>query len=270
MTSYPSVSYKALRDAVARRRGLTPESLADSDKVALADFIGARLDDAWRWGAWPGWCPVERIPVVAEWSASVAYAAGALVWNAADSLYYSAASPVAAGTEPPAAPWALAASPITRDLDTVFEVYRSDPRDNPRALRTPFHQGVAGLTMPDVAPGSSVWVHYRLTPPKVTASAWSAAAAYAPGDIVYDDASGDCWVCLVSGTNKPPATNPTLWARQVLPKALEDTVTLGAASDLLEAAGQYEQAGRLDAKARAALIGAYDRALLQSRALRSF
>ncbi len=266
MTSYPVVSYKALRDSAARRRGLPPSSLAESDKAALADFAASRLEDAWRWGAWPGWCPVERIPVVAEWSASTAYAPGALVWNAADNLYYTTALPVS-GTEPPAAPWVQAPAPITRDLDTVFEVYRSDPRDNPRALRTPWLVGAAGLTLPEVSPGGFVWVHYRLSPPKLSGSEWSSATAYAPGDVVYDDASGDCWVCLVAGTNLPPLTNPTLWARQVLPKLLEDAVALGIASDLFGAAGQYDQAGRLDSRSKEALVTAYDRALGQSRSL---
>lgn len=267
MTNYPSVSYKSIRDGAARRRGLVPDSLATSDKASIAEFAAARLEDAWRWGAWPGWCPVERIPVVAEWSSSAAYAAGALVWNSADNLYYSAASPVSAGTEPPAAPWALAAAPITRDLDTVFTVYLADPRDNPRALRTPFLQGVAGLTMPEVSPGSYVWVHYRLSPPRVTATEWSAETAYSPGDTIYDDTTGDCWVCLVAGTNKPPATNPTLWARQVLPQALADVIACGVTSDMLSAAGQYEQSGRMDAKSKEALITAYDRALGQSPTL---
>lgn len=265
MTSYPAVTYKALRDAIVRRRGLVPGSMSTADLETVAGYAAARLKEGWTWGAWPGWCPVERVPVVPEWTAGTQYAGGALVWYAPDGLYYATASATTA--EPGNAPWVQAPAPITRDMDMVFDVYLSDPRDNARARRTPWLMGVSGVTMPKVAAGSSVWVHYRLSPPQLTATAWNKDTAYAPGDLVYDEATGDCWVCLVGGTDKPPSTNLTLWSRQVVPKVLEDAIVSGAAGDWLESSGQSDQAGRLQGRSRSELVEAYGKALGQSNAL---
>lgn len=250
----------SLLESAARRRGRIWSSLNDEDKGALAYFVQSALNEAWRFALWPQVVRVEPVPVVAEWSAGTAYAAGAVVWYADTSDYWLAGPSGALATDVPgvAASW-TATTPAARDLDLVVSVTFADPRDDDRAQRTPFHIGPWGLSMPEVAPGTTVWVRYRPSPPLVAWLAWDAETTYAAGDLVLA-ASGVSYLALAASTNSAPAPGNANWSAQTGADFLYDPVATKAAALSLRADGQWEQAAAATADALAALVSARDRA----------
>lgn len=263
--AYPSLPLSSLAGAIARARGWVPSALNDDDLAALRARLRERLNEAWRWGAWPKWSPVERIDPVAEWDAVTAYADQAKVWYSPTGQYYQATAAVSAGTEPPAAPWTPISAPATYDIDTVFDVYLADPRDNPRARRVQHVSGAWGVAMPRQASSSPVWVHYRVSPPVIADSPWTAAAGYTKGAVVLH--ADDSWMAeSATATTDVPGVSP-LWVKQVFPTALADALTHLVAGDLLIAAGQMEQGGYRVNLGTQSLVNAYEREIGQSRVM---
>lgn len=264
------MTFRTLLTNIALIAGLAPEQLADVDRRRYGALANEALRLGWEWGAWPGWSPVETITVIPEWSVSAAYADAATIWYPPDGQFYLSNAPVAAGEAPPPdnAKWGVTTAPETKDLGKVFGVYKDDPRYKPRAIRLAFTATPDGLVVPEVANGGTVWIHYRYSTPRLTGEAWDVARAYVAGDLVYDDASGDCYLCLAANTGAPPLANPDKWRVQSIPDILGDYVRDATQANLLRSQGQYEQAGRTEGGARAALAAEYSKAMRQTSALR--
>jgi hypothetical protein len=263
-----SLTFTTLLHDAARRRGFVPETLSATDAAAFTAFAADRLREGWTWGVWPTWCPVVRVIASAEWAEDVDYAAGAVVWYSATNTWYVTAAGAPAGTPVSDPVWAVTATPVAGDYETVFTAYLADPRDNPRALRTAFLTVPGGVVFPEVDAGTEVWLHYRRRVPAITSTAWWVGITYSPGAVVWDEASGDCYVALTVSTGAAPATSPAAWSRQGLPQELAEFLKAGVAADSLQSVGQYEQAARSESRAQEALVRAYDKAVGQTRSLR--
>lgn len=264
------ITFKTLLRDCAHRRGLNPDGLSETDRNAIASFAGDRLQQAWEWGAWPGWSFVDRVTPVPTWSGSVAYASGVTVWDHLTSAFYLSVQATPAGTAPTdTAYWTPTAPAATGDYAMVFGVYLQDPREWRRSMRlADFTTGPQGIILPCGRTSGAVWVHYRISPPKLTATPWAVGTAYGGGDVVWDDVlTGDCYLALTASTGVSPSTDTTKWRAQRIPDILADMLKTGVAADFLRAGGQYDQAGAQDAKAEQALIRAYDKAMRQTQAL---
>ena len=266
VTAYPTATYRSILEGAARRRGIEPGGMSVSDKAKVAEFAGDRLRVAWQWGAWPDWSPVETVATVGEWDGA-AYPAGATVWYAPTGLYYRAPTGVAVGVEPPASPWVVTGAPRRQDMATVFNVYATDPRDNPRARKVPFVKSSAGLVLSDKVAVNPVWVHFRLSAPQVTSAVWVVEAEYQAGDLVYEPATGDCWVAIEVNTGEMPGPDSTKWARQLIPQILANYLKAGVAADWLRGGGKDGEADRQDGRAQGLLVDEYAKAMEQTGAL---
>lgn len=269
-----TVKLSSLWRDLARDLGMPPELVDDYTKAALAGALDSALLNAWEHGLWPEWCPVLNYTPVAEWSAEATYVTDAVVWYSVDGLYYKALVDVAAGGDAPpddAVSWELTATPVTPDFRTVINVYLSDPRDNPRALRTKFITGAEGVSLPCADGITPVWVHYRPTAPKLTLTAWDDAKYYEVGAVVYRENAnedGDSYRALLAGTNKDPLTEPAYWAVQSVPQIIAEAVKLAAQATRLAALGRQDTASVVRDNAQTELAQAYLKAVGQTRALR--
>lgn len=268
-----SIPFSELWRDVARRRGMSPSLLSADDKDTLAAFATDALRTAWEHGLWPEWCPVELITPTPEWAEDAAYADGVTVWYSPNGNYYASTGTTTAGQSPETNPelWELVAAPVSLDLRQVFNVYLSDPRDNPRARKTPFVNSPSGIIMPKVDATTLVWVHYRPSSPRLALTAWDVDATYPSGFVVYRETDlgvGESYAALGAvAAGVDPLSTPASWRKQEIPQTLAEYLKAAIPGAWLRAAGQYEQAGRLAAEAEFALVKAYDLATRQTKGL---
>lgn len=257
------ITFKSLLDDTLRTSGLVPSVASAEDVETMAGMLGDALKSAWEWGKdWPEWCLIEELPAITEWAVTVAYPAGSVVWYGPESRFYRAMTDAAAGLIPPEHPtvWELTAAPATRDMATVFGVYAVDPRENKRALKLDWVITSEGLLIPRLSANATVWVHYRQSVPRFTGIPWSAVTTYAKGDLVYREATGECYLALTASTNVTPEGHPAVWSLRPVPASVADYVRDTAAARWVRVRGQFEYAGRLAADASMALVLAYDKA----------
>lgn len=267
-----TVPFSSLWRDLAYLVALTPDSLAETDRSRLAAAATDALRAGWEHGAWPEWCPVELLTPTPEWSDTGAYAADTVVWYAPDGYYYKTLGATTAGQSPVTNPelWEKVAAPASPDLRQVFAVYLSDPRDNPKARRTPFLTTPSGVVTPKVSEATPVWVHYRPSAPKLSLAPWDAGTAYSAGRIVYrenDEGEGESYLALVGTLGEDPLATPASWRKQEIPQILEEYIKAKVQAKWLSSAGQYEQAGRIGGEGEFHLVKAYDLALSQTRGL---
>src|SRR5947208_3076060 len=76
--------------------------------------------------------------------------------------------------------------------------------------------------------------------PQFSATLWSAATAYAIGDLVYDDTSGNTYISIQAGTNHL-VTDAAYWTAVPFPEEIADLVVRGATAEALREDGQFDK-----------------------------
>lgn len=221
-----AVTYKSVRDGILRKMGLDSSlpPLA-SQAAALADYVQGALDIAWDFYPWPDvTLTQERTP-----------------------------------TGTPAHDIAFEQPGLTPIGDFV-QIYDTDPEDYAHpsnALRYSTTDTGATLDPDDHTPGTPVFVRFRIPAPLFTSRDYSASTAYSPGDVVYHDATGDCFLALSATTGNAP-TDPAFWRRQEIPAFLSEYCKAHAYASTLLEDGQFDKANYMFTRAEGILAEKQD------------
>jgi len=213
-----STPYKIVRDGVLTRMGidasLTPLT---SQSAALAEYLQSALDSMWEFYPWPDVTLTEQ--------------------------------------RTPALHTIDAEQPGETVIGDFLEIYDNNPDDDSQLSNNlPFTlTGSAAVLSSDWhVPNTPVWVRFRIPTPVFTSADYSAATAYAPGDVVYHDPTGDCYLCTAATTGNAP-TNSSFWRRQLIPAYLGEAAKLHALAETQQEDGQYDKANFLFARSRGLL-----------------
>lgn len=124
-----------------------------------------------------------------------------------------------------------------KTIGTPISVYVYDPLvANSEPIQfTQRQEGIASKKLD--ATYNSVYIEYREAPPVFTGSSW-AAGAYAAGDKVYHDQSGECYEASVATSAEPPSSD---WTKIDAPDFLAPAIKTLAYADWLAGDGQHEK-----------------------------
>jgi len=110
---------------------------------------------------------------------------------------------------------------------------------------------------------TEVQVKFRRPEPRLTSTAFAAGTAYSPGDVVYYEATGDCYLCIAATTGNLP-TSTTHWERQSIPSIFSAYIRAAAFAHTLEEDGQYDKAAFQLQKAEAEIVKTHDDIFLRN------
>jgi hypothetical protein len=276
-----TVTFKRILEGVARRMGVDPAGVSFTTELVgfIAEAADDRLRRIWESEFWPELMRVEERPLRIDWAVTETYGDGDEVYaedSGGEGSYYVSQAAGNVGNDPTSDDgswWTVVGDDFDRYLPLELDGYTDmgevefanevDPRsaateNTPRRIE--FWLSENGLQLPDDAP-ARVWVRFRLRPPKLTGTVWSATTTYAEGDRVYLASTGQCYVALGASTNVSPDGNTTEWERQNIPEFLEELLKLGAAVDMLTGEGQMEKALAMDTKFDLLLLDTKDKVL---------
>lgn len=183
-----TVTFKTLLNAVAAGRDLAPSDVTTVRRTAHVEAINQAMRFAWTWARWPELGKTEQVTPTS----------GLVAW-----------------------------ADLTGTMGTPWAVLKDDPDTtiNPRTAQWRWQASGAGLQILD---GSTpVYVQFCPVTPEWSGAAYNGATAYAEGDLVYDDTTGEGYVALQSSTGQA-VTNATYWQRLEVPFIFRRAVVRGA------------------------------------------
>lgn len=254
--AYKTVTVKHIADRIHRSRGFDPDQvdMTVKERERYGDVITRHLRRAWDEAMWPQLMRVEQRTYRPPWDAEVNYSAGHQVWDAANGRYRQSLQDGNTGNTPAAAgeadgwwgdvedfvryisleqPW----EPVAIDEDGVDVrefAYYTNPIGDPAARRVAGCRRLADcVVLPDLADvPDEVWIRFRPAAPRFTLAEWSAAAAYAAGDVCYYGADGNCYQAGAPTTGDNPAAAGGPWNAVGFPDMFQDYVVLAALAEL--------------------------------------
>lgn len=223
-----TTSFKSLRDSVLRRMGLdAAQPVLGSQAAALADYIETSLSDVWALYDWPDVTLTEaRTPV------------GSVIT-------YRVAGENTIGQ-------------ILRITDFLPSSTRLV-----QTLSFADNDDSATITDARYTADTEVQVKFRRPEPRLTSTSFAAGTAYSPGDVVYYEATGDCYLCIAATTGNLP-TSTTHWERQSIPAIFSAYIRAAAFAHTLEEDGQYDKAAFQLQKAEAEIVKTHDDIFLRN------
>lgn len=224
------VGFDRLFDRCLREIGMNPASWTpDAFQLELVcDYIGERYTKAYEADWWPQLCPVVERDVDGD----------------ADEGYYVA---------------------YQQDDEVYMDAIRAVTDLNPalypeEVRRIPYRLSQRGIELPSDVAAESVFVQFRLPPPKATKTAWSNATAYLRGDLAY--AAGKVYRSLQDANTNHAVSDTEWWEPQFYPEMFVRYVAKGVYADWLRKHGDsQDQADRESGRAAAELerLGAVER-----------
>jgi hypothetical protein len=167
-------------------------------------------------------------------------------------------------------PYVLLYSEGRTPIGAVSAVYASNP-DTSLAASLKFSVTADRLLITDTAyAGGNVFISFCEPVPELTIASYEAQTAYANGDLVYHNPTGDCYRATLATTGNAP-TNTGYWSKQAIPFFLGDYIkTSGLASIMLEEPGMENKSNYLTARAEGQLLKAMDDAWLRKGQVRTY
>lgn len=286
--SYRTATFKSVLHGIASLLGLDPDvNFTASQATALTRYINKWTRRGWEAFPWPDLTVTEQRFFRDTYNAAKTYALGDQVRDPVGGLYYQAAQGANTGHAVSVTAWwtpiTITDSILYVDLEQylatpigdVFEVYSAEPRKTGTCRTIPFRIASgriefdtaaissAGVSATDT--GGGVWIEFRIRPSEFNSTVWSAATAYALGEVAYVAATGLCYRAILAGTNHAPASSPTYWTAEPMPYVLAPSILQAAYSDALKEDGQHDKARSERADAEDLLADEMDRINLQQR-----
>jgi len=167
-------------------------------------------------------------------------------------------------------PYVLLYSEGRTPIGAVSAVYASNP-DTSLAYSLKFSVTADRLLITDTAyTGGNVYISFCEPVPEFTIASFDAKTSYASGDLVYHNATGDCYRATLATVGNAP-TNSGYWSKQAIPFFLGDYIkTSGLASMMLEEPGMENKSNYLTARAEGQLLKAMDDAWLRRGEVRRY
>jgi hypothetical protein len=271
-----TVQFKQVLHGAAIRTGLEPDvNLLSNQAMALVEYLNDEVQGAWERFDWAEITYVEQRFYRYEYDAGTAYVVGNEIYYAAEDTYYICILNSTGNVPTNTTYWEELTS-FNRYIDLeqtgetvigeVFNLYQRDPflYRNPGRMVPALSR--YGIQVPADA-GTSVYVEFRLRPPRFTHTAWDAAVAYIVDDLVYYATTGECYISIQAGTNKNPSSQTAYWTKIDFPYFLSRYVREAVYACTLEEDGQHEKAGRIRAKAEHKLMDEFDKITMQQQQL---
>lgn len=220
-----TTTYRSIRNGVLRRMGLdAAQPILGSQAAAIADYLGTAIEEAWGHYDWPDTTP--------------------------SATFTPAGSTISYGTT----------------IGQILRITDLEPTSTRLVQTFTFAENsdstAATITDTRYTAGDDVFVKYRTPIPRFTSSDYAAATTYAPGDVVYYDQVGDCYLCILATTGNAP-TDTTYWVRQRIPALFADYLKIMGHASTLEEDGQYDKATMQLAKAANQLVKMHDDAFFR-------
>ena len=204
-----TTTYKTVRNGILRRMGIdAAQPIISSQAAALADYVTNALDTAWSFFPWPNITVVEQRTPTGSPAKFISY------------------------DQP-------AATPIG-DFLQILDVDPSDYTTLPVSYSFTTTSTGATITDSEYTAATPVFVRFRTPAPQFTATSYDPATTYAPGELVYYDTTGDCYLSILATTGNAP-TSTTHWRRQEIPYFLSDYAQTAAHAETLLEDGQYDK-----------------------------
>jgi len=221
-------SYEKILTGVAARMGLdSTASLQASTRASLTEYLNSRIAVGWSWDRWPELCTFELRDVVTV--------------DGVRSI------PLESGSLDP--------------LGEIFGLYI----DNPDAILSPRETQWAlrsdRIILDPSRSETQLYIHYRTRPSQYSSVSWSAASAYAAGDIArFTD--GHCYLATAASTGETPNVSAS-WVKVPVPLILSEYLKSSIYSDTLREDGQIDKAQAEEYRAEGYLIFESDKIGLQ-------
>jgi hypothetical protein len=236
----------------------------ESDYSGTISYIGRAIEGStfdqavWR---------IKRVTTNAAGAALNIDTALNVAWNNRLTATYVEDSQNSPSTE---IPYVLLYSEGRTPIGSVSAVYASNP-DTSLAYSLKFSVTEDRLLITDTTyTGGNVYISFTEPVPEFTIASYDAKTAYALGDLVYHNPTGDCYRATLATVGNAP-TNTGYWSKQVIPFFLSDYIkTSGLASIMLEEPGMENKANYLTARAEGQLLKAMDDAWLRKGEVRRY
>lgn len=247
-----------LIDAVIRWRGWEPSAytLSMNQRQTLSFAIDDAVRRAWGYQMWPQLMRVERRQFRPGWRSDYVYSVDAEVFHGDG---YWRATHENSNSEPGAGsefwescrpipfiefnqPWEWHGF-NEEGVDLNFFAFADDPRQRPNL---PAIKGCSfwmdSVVLPDDAPGL-VYIRFKPNPPVISYDEWSSSNMYDVGDVVYQTASGRCYLCIKAVVNPGvPLSQTDTWKEQRVPRMfMQYVVRWACAQWLTRDEGRYEE-----------------------------
>lgn len=222
-TGVRTADFRGVLHGLARRKGLDPDvNLQPNEAAALTEYIASAYEFIWRWYEWPESISIEQVTFTDQ---------------------------------------AIARTGVTSfPIDQVFAVTQRHPITSASPQTVPFRPGAGNIYVTDASKAdSSLYVVYRRPCPRFTATAYSASATYAVGDLIYFT-DGDCYECLAATTaGQSPTTTAAKWQKQEIIAYLRNALLHAALGETLREEGQHSTSMLEDGQLQGYLEDALDR-----------
>lgn len=260
-----TLHFLRLLKGLAHGCGLDPERLAKTEAEALAEHLTVAAENAWRDYDWPDTTPTEQRALRPIFGLGETYLLGDEVYDVETDHYYRALQDGFAGRAVTDGAYWEEVTCLTKNLpllslgDTpmaeVLGVWDADPATDTGAQPLGYYLTDGDVQFEPDCP-NTVWVRFRIPPPRFTAAVWKSTTIYLPGDLVF--VTPHCYMALEDalGSEQSPENDPDRWRKQELPELLERAVKRLAKAEWLEAEGQDDKAAIVQGRAEAALADA--------------
>lgn len=244
-----TASYKSVLEGTLRLCGLDPATTTTIEAMAVVEFIGVRLRQAWEYWRWPE-CTITESRYFRDVWAAASYNLGSEVYHPGTDAYWQAnANLILTDVPGVSAKW-TALTVFTRyvayaqtgqtEIEAMLGAWEADPRANERPPELFFKADTDGFLFATNAP-NQVWVEYRSRCPDFRWSAEWSAIAFSAKTIVYHSDSGEIYKANADAADTDIPGTSDKWDVISVPYFASDAVKRGATADWLESDGQDEK-----------------------------
>lgn len=245
---FEGVPTARLLDQIARARGWDPSTYAPRQEELdrMCQLATHALERAWHFGFWPQLTLTRSVTYRPEWTEETEdpYPLGEQVyWKR---RYWECVNPEGTSEEPHegSADWHPCERVMTcgisyqrygiEEMDLLRGVFSLNPDRRADARPLPASRVAFGAVV-EQEPGRPFvpepWIRFRPYPPRLSATPWSATAAYPKGALVmHGGESWEAWTLAPAG--EEPGESSEYWAPRRCPRLFEDYVVRAAAAEL--------------------------------------
>jgi hypothetical protein len=254
--AYKTVKFGTVLDRVFRSRGFDPDqiSMTAKERARYGEAITRWTRKAWDEAMWPQLMAYEQRTYRPPYQAEVSYNIGHQVWDETTEMYWESLEDNNVGNTPPASkiadthwkpaeemkryiqfeqPWESVA--IDEDgVDVNAFAYRETPIGNPSARPVVGCRRIEDCVMlPDAAvTPDKPWVRFKPQAPRFALELWAVGTAYAAGELVYLEATRECYIATAATTGDDPSASGSPWAPVGFPDMFQDYVVLAVTAEL--------------------------------------
>tara|TARA_B100001094_G_scaffold60571_1_gene56108 strand:- start:20791 stop:21630 length:840 start_codon:yes stop_codon:yes gene_type:complete len=240
-----TLSFRHVLRGILAKDGV-PAEYIDTYGAGLGPLISDRVREAWEHDYWPELTRIDQRWYRADYAGGTAYATGDFVYDPTGDKYYKAVAGSTGQALSNTTYWTPEFTGFDRYVALVqagkttigspLAIYSKNPRTSDSPGRMNFELSDNGVQVSSLA-GNSVWLEYRTAPTRFGTDEWSSSTTYAVGDLIYHDATAECYISIQAGSNQTPPAG-AYWTKLDFPYIFERWTVQACYADLLASDGQ--------------------------------